>query len=102
MITLKMIIAGVLLAGPVCLVGIPVALAEPLIPLSPAEIKFLDHARRVLPGSGDSDAFNSDGELLDQGRYACMRRDQTGQVGWESTFVSPIITQLAFIYLCPQ
>lgn len=102
MITLKVLTAGVLLAAPGSLVGAPGAQADPLTPPSPAEIAFLDHARRVFPGSGDPDAFNSDGELLDQGRYACMKRDLDGQVGWEATFVSPIITQLAFIYLCPQ
>lgn len=103
MITLKRLMAGVLLAGSGgCLVGVPLAQADPLTPLTPAENAFLDHARRVLPGSGDPVAFNSDGELLDQGRYVCMKRDTVGQVGYEATFVSPIITQLAFIYLCPQ
>ncbi|WP_131815186.1 hypothetical protein [Mycolicibacterium holsaticum] len=53
--------------------------------------------RRVLPGSGDPVAFNSDGELLDKGRYVCYMRDANELVGYEATLVSAIVTQLAFI-----
>ena len=84
------------------LAGTPVAHADPLIPLTPAEVGFLDHLHRVLPGSGDPTAFNSDGEQLDKGRYACYQRDVNGLVGFEATYVSSIVTQLAFIYLCPK
>ncbi len=102
MITRGMLAAGALLAGLGCQVAVPVAHADPLTPLTPGENQFLDQARRMFPGSGDPDAANSDGELLDQGRYACFRRDSTGQIGYEVTYVSPIVTQLAFIYLCPK
>ncbi len=100
--TLKTFMAGVLLAASGCLVVVPVAHSDPLIPPSPGELQYLDQARRLLPGSGDPVAVNSDGELLDLGRYSCFRRDSTGLIGYEATYVSPILTQLAFIYLCPQ
>lgn len=89
------------LAATVCLADVPVAQAEPLIPPTPAEIQYLDHLRRVLPGSRDPAAFNSDGELLDKGRYVCYMRDANDLVGYEATLVSAIVSQLAFIYLCP-
>jgi len=100
--TLRKLAAGALLAGLGCLAGTSVAQADPLTPLTPGENQFLDQARRLFPGSGDPDAFKSDGQLLDQGRYACFRRDSSGLVGYEVTYVSPIITQLAFVYLCPK
>jgi hypothetical protein len=93
---------GALLAGPGCLVCGPLAHADPLTPPTPAEVQYLQEARRILPGSGDPIAFNSDGELLDRGRFACYERDVVGLVGVNGTFISPIVTQLAFIYLCPQ
>jgi hypothetical protein len=97
-----MSLACVLLAGSGCLAGVPAALADPLIPLTPAELAFLDHARRVFPGSGDPDAFNSDGELLDQGQAVCRLRADPGNAGYQATDVSSIVAQLAVIYLCPQ
>ena len=98
--TLSSLGAGALLVG--CFVCAPAAQADPLIPPDNAEIQYLEQARRLLPIADDPVAFNSDGELLDSGRLACYRRDVTGQVGAQVTFVSPILTQLAFIYLCPQ
>ena len=89
------------LAATVCLADVPAAQAEPLIPPTPAEIQYLDHLRRVLPGSRDPAAFNSDGELLDKGRYVCYMRDVNDLVGYEATLVSAIVAQLAFVYLCP-
>lgn len=89
------------LAATVCLAGVPVAQAEPLVPPTPAELQYLDHLRQVLPGSGDPAAFVSDGELLDKGRYVCYMRDANDLVGYEATLVSAIVSQLAFIYLCP-
>ncbi|WP_284235541.1 hypothetical protein [Mycobacterium antarcticum] len=77
------------------------AQAEPLTPLTPAELQYLDQARRVLSVSHDPLAFRSDGELLVDGRFACDKR-ATGMVGYEATLVAPALTQLAFIYLCPQ
>lgn len=76
------------------------AQADPLIPPTPAETNYLEHARLVFAASHDPVAFRSDGELLSDGRYACDQR-AAGFVGTESTFVTPALTQLAFIYLCP-
>lgn len=90
-----------LLAATVCLADGPVAQADPLVPPTPAEVQYLDHLRRVLPGSRDPAAFNSDGELLDKGRYVCYMREANELVGYEATLVSAIVSQLAFIYLCP-
>lgn len=74
--------------------------ADPLTPPTPAEIKYLDHAHLVFAASHDPAAFRSDGELLSDGWYACDKR-AAGFVGTESTLVTPALTQLAFIYLCP-
>jgi hypothetical protein len=98
----KMVTAGWLLVGPALLVSAPVAPADPLTPPTPAEMQFLDQARRLLAIAPDSMvAFNSDGELLNQGRQACFMRDK-GRVGYEATTLPPIITQLALVYLCPK
>jgi hypothetical protein len=102
LIRIKVLVTGALLAGLGWLVAAPTAEADPLIPPTPAELQFLAQARRILPGAGDPVAFNSDGELLDQGRLVCTKRDVAGEVGTDVTYVSPIITQLAFTYLCPQ
>jgi hypothetical protein len=100
--TPKMLTAGWLLVGPALLVSAPAAPAEPLTPPTPAEMQFLDQARRLLPIAPDSMvAFNSDGELLDQGRQACFMRDH-GKVGYESSMLPPVITHLALVYLCPK
>jgi hypothetical protein len=93
---------ALLMAGAGCLIGPPVALADPLIPPTPGEIQFVEQARRILPGTGDPIAFNSNGELLGRGRQACLKRDSYNAIGQDVTYVSPIITQLAFVYLCPQ
>ncbi len=79
----------------------PRADAEPLTPLTSAELQYLDHARRVFSVSHDPVAFRSDGRLLDLGRYACANRT-AGFVGTESTAVPAVLTQLAFLYLCPD
>jgi hypothetical protein len=83
------------------LAGAQQAQAEPLTPLSPAELQYLEQLHRVFSVSHDPIAFRSDGELLNRGRDACLQRDR-GFVGQASTLQSPAITQLAFIYLCPQ
>jgi hypothetical protein len=95
-------LAGVLLAGPMYLAGSPVAQAEPLVPPGPAEMEYLDQLRRILPGTGDPVAFNNDAELLAKGRYVCYMRDANELVGYEATLVSATVSQLAFIYLCPN
>jgi hypothetical protein len=99
--TLKILTAGVLLAGSACLVDLQVAQADPLVPPTPAEIKFLDDLHRAFPGTHDPAAFHSDGVLLDTGWLACEKR-KVGLVGFQATGVSPIITQIAFIDLCPN
>lgn len=102
MTTLKMLTTGLLLVGPALLFSAPAAPADPLTPLTPAEMQFLEQARRLLPRAPDSMvAFNSDGELLDQGRAACFMRDN-GRVGYEASMLPPVITQLALVYLCPR
>jgi hypothetical protein len=90
-----------LLAVGVSFAGAQLAQAEPLTPLSPAEIQYLEQLHRVLPLSHDPIAFRSDGELLNRGRNVCGQRDE-GVVGQAATLEPPAITQLAFIYLCPQ
>jgi hypothetical protein len=77
------------------------AQAEPLTLLSPAELQYLEQLHRVLPLSHDPIAFRSDGELLNRGRSVCHQRDE-GLAGQTATLEPPAITQLAFIYLCPQ
>lgn len=90
-----------LLAVGVSFAGAPPAQAEPLTPLSPTELQYLEQLHRVYSVSHDPIAFRSDGELLNRGRYVCVQRDR-GLVGQAGTLESPAITQLAFIYLCPQ
>ena len=75
--------------------------ADPLTPLTPNEIQYLEQARKVMTATRDPMAFHGDGRLLVDGRYACARRP-TDMVGNSGTFVDPILTQLAFIYLCPE
>ncbi|MEZ0054093.1 hypothetical protein ABIA30_005133 [Mycobacterium sp. MAA66] len=77
------------------------AQADPLTPLTPAEIQYLQQVRAVLTISHNDTAFRSDGELMVDGRYACQQRAR-GFVGQEATLVPSAITQLAFIYLCPN
>ena len=77
------------------------AQAEPLIPPAPGETEFLEQVRRVFAAGHDPAAVNSDGEILQNGRFACERRDRE-LVGQGITYVTPAVTQLAFIYLCPK
>lgn len=78
----------------------PVVHAEPLTPLTPGELQYLDQLHQVFEAQHDPSAFRSDGELLARGQFVCAKR-RSGQVGAEVTYQSPAITQLAFIYLCP-
>lgn len=82
-------------------VGAPSARADPLTPLTPGELQFLDHARQVLPVTHDPMAFRSDGELLVAGHYVCDKR-AIGYGGYSGTLVTPAVIQLAFHYLCPS
>ncbi|MEH3136460.1 MAG: hypothetical protein PGN30_15850 [Mycolicibacterium neoaurum] len=82
------------------MIAVQPAKADPLVPPTPAEVAFLDHARKVFAASHDPTSFRSDGELLGYGRYVCDKR-AAGYVGAPATLVTPAVTQLALIYLCP-
>ena len=101
LLSLKALVAGGLVAGFAGLANAAAAHGDPLIPPTPAEIAYLDHLHKVFPGTGDPAAFHSDGWLLEKGRYACRQRD-LNLVGYEATGLSPIVTQVAFIHLCPN
>lgn len=79
----------------------PTALAEPLTPLTQAEADYLQQLHRVFATYRDPAEFRSDGELLDLGRYVCIQSSH-GLVGYGATQITPAITQLALIYLCPS
>jgi len=100
MVTLKWLLASWLAVAVVC-AGAQPAQAEPLTPLNPAELQYLDKLHQVFSISHDPLGFRSDGELLDRGRYVCTRRD-LGSVGQAAIQQPPAISQLAFIYLCPK
>lgn len=95
-------VATGLAIGALCLVGTPAGQADPLVSPTPAEFQYMEQARRAVVLTKDPFAFNSDAELLDLGRRACHQRDINGQIGIETTLIPPLITQLAFIYLCPR
>lgn len=92
---------GSILALAVSLIGVPSAPAEPLTPLSPAEVEYLGQLRQVFSEYRDPAEFRSDGELLDLGHRVCRQRDD-GVVGSGATLLTPAISQLAFVYLCPN
>lgn len=93
--------AALMMTSALGLLGAQSAHADPLDPLTPNEIQYLDHARKVLTATQDPIAFRGDGRLLVDGWYACDRR-ATNMVGNSATFVAPALIQLAFIYLCPE
>jgi hypothetical protein len=96
----KWLLAVPLLALGVSLTEAAPASAEPLTPLSPAEVEYLGQLRHVFSAYRDPAEFLSDGELLNLGRYACDQRDK-GLVGYAATLITPAITQLALVHLCP-
>lgn len=96
----KRLTVGALVAVVVSVAAGPTVHAEPLTPLTPGELQYLDQLRQVFAAKHDPSAFRSDGELLTMGQFVCDKRG-AGQVGAEATFQSPAITQLALIYLCP-
>jgi hypothetical protein len=100
--TLRWLLAGFTLAIAMSVIGARPAQAEPLTPLTPAELQYLEQVRTVLTVSHDNSSFRSDGELLADGRFACRQRATHGMVGQEASLVPSAITQLAFIYLCPN
>lgn len=94
-------LAGLALAIAVNVAGADPAQADPLTPLTPAELEYLQQVRTVLTISHNDTAFRSDGELMTDGRYACQQRAR-GFVGQQATLLPSAVTQLAFIYLCPN
>lgn len=97
----KCLLAASLMAVMLNIAGARTAQADPLTPLTPSQVQYLDHARSVFSLSHDPTGFRSDGELLVLGQYACeVRADSL--VGFGATAVPPTLIQLAFIYLCPQ
>jgi hypothetical protein len=112
--TPKWMWAGLLAAVTMNIVGMPSAQAAPLTPLTPAEVQYLEKLREVLALKHDPIAFNSDGELLDDGWYVCFSRDHglaaggspnaapPAFVGQGVTLLSPAVTQVAFAVLCPK
>jgi hypothetical protein len=96
----KRLAIGALAAVIVSVAAGPTVLAEPLTPLTPGELQYLDQLRQVFAVKHDPQAFRSDGELLTLGHWVCDKR-ASGHVGAANTFQTPAITQLAFIYLCP-
>jgi hypothetical protein len=94
-------LGGWFLAVGVAVAGAPVAEAEPLTPLGPSELQYLEQLHRVFAVSPDPMAFRSDGELLLRGRRVCYQRSQ-GFVGPAATSQPSALIQLAFIYLCPE
>lgn len=97
----KRLLVGPLLAIAMIMTGVQVAHAEPLTPLTPGELQYLEQLHRVLRASHNPIAFRSDGELLARGRKTCTLRD-IGFVGEPATAETPAINQLAHIYLCPS
>jgi hypothetical protein len=100
--TPRWLLAGLLLAIAMNVAGAQPAQAEPLTPLTPAQLQYLQQVRAVLSVSHNDADFRSDGELLDDGQFACEMRANKGFVGQEVTLVPSAVTQLAFIYLCPN
>lgn len=94
-------LAGLVLAIAINVAGAQPAQADPLTPLTPAELQYLQQVRTVLTASHNDTAMRSDGELMVDGQYACQQRAR-GFVGQEATLVPSAVTQLAFIYLCPN
>ncbi|MUL64539.1 hypothetical protein BOO86_08710 [Mycobacterium sp. CBMA 234] len=94
-------LAGLALAIAVNVAGADPAQADPLTPLTPGEVEYLQQVRNVLTVSHNDAAFRSDGELMVEGRYACQQRAR-GFVGQQATLLPSAVTQLAFIYLCPN
>jgi hypothetical protein len=78
-------------------VGAPAAHAD----FSPAETKFLNDVRPLLPGYGDARAANlSDTDLVGEGWAACRylaNRDSPQRHG-----INPLIGQYASVDLCPN
>ncbi|OBH11073.1 hypothetical protein [Mycobacterium sp. E1747] len=97
----KAVAAALFVATAVELVGTQSAHADPLTPLTPNEVTYLEQARKIMTATHNPMGFHGDGRLLTDGRYACARRT-TDIIGNSGTYVDPTLTQLAFIYLCPQ
>ncbi|QLL08702.1 hypothetical protein [Mycobacterium vicinigordonae] len=97
---LKVAMTAVIVATASWLAPMPAAPADPLVPLTPEEVRYLDHLHQLLPGHGDPAVSHGDGWLLEKGWYACSKKAQ-GFVGAPTVLLSPIITQVAYADLCP-
>jgi hypothetical protein len=95
------LLVGALVALAGSMFGVSSAHAEPLTPLAPGEAQYLEQIRRVLSAVNDPVAFRSDGELLNQGQFVCFQASKN-IVGSPVTLISPVVNQLAVVYLCPQ
>lgn len=102
MSTFRRLLAGSIVAVAMTVASAQLAQGQPLTPLTPAELQYLEHVRTVLTASNNKVAFRSDGELLAAGRSVCELRSSHGLVGEKATFQPSAVTQLAFIYLCPS
>lgn len=70
--TFKVLIAAVVLTGPVVFIGVPAAQADPL---SPAEVNYLNDVRHAIQISQDTpDQAKGDAELVSEGHIACHDR----------------------------
>jgi hypothetical protein len=95
----KMLVAGVLVAGPVVLVDVSAVQADPL---APAEVKYINDVRQAIQISQDTpDQAKSDTELVSEGHMACHDR-ALGAVGVGKTGIGPVIATWAFADLCPN
>ena len=101
MSTPNRMLAGLVLATAAAVATGPAAQAEPLTPLTPAEVQYLAQLHRVFAAARNPIAFRGDGELLARGWSVCTLGD-LGFVGQPGTLQTPAINQLAHIYLCPK
>jgi hypothetical protein len=98
MVTLKVAMAGVILAGSVGVIGAPVSHADPF---NPAEQQFLNDVRPRLQGYGDARASAmSDADLVGEGWWAC--HDLAVGISPQSQGINPLIGTYAKSDLCPN
>jgi hypothetical protein len=96
MVKLKMMTAGVILAGSVGLVGAPAGHADPF---TVAERKFLADVRPNLTPDSPSASW-SDDRLVGEGWFAC--HDHAIGLNLDQAGISPVIGTYALLDLCPN